>query len=436
MHLAQHHFQAQCRYFESEIHFALSSVMDHVYGFLEVQLDDDALWNGTVSVIGASGVMPDGLAFDFGQADELPAPLRVSEFLGSTSTEGEVVHLAVPAYRPGQANCELQAVDGRRKRYSATWASFFDETSGVDERQLQLARRNVELVAGTVTGEGLVTMPMARVRADGSGHFIYDPLFVPPVLRVGASRRLKGLLQALLEILEAKGAALKQRPDALAMTEMATHEVMGLWLTHAVYSAVAPLRHHTEFGRSHPRDVYKDLARLAGALCTFSLESDPREVPLYDHDHLGDVFAGLDRQIRRNLEVVIPQQSISVSLHKSTANLHVAPLQDARALERSEWILRIRSSAPVGRVISEVPRTVKVCSAEDVMRLVQDANPALTLEHLQVPPAAISPRVGSQYFRLRRQGPSWQLIQVRKTVGVYIPDALPDAEVELMVIPE
>jgi hypothetical protein len=44
--------------------------------------------------------------------------------------------------------------------------------------------------------------------------------------------------------------------------------------------------------------------------------------------------------------------------------------------------------------------------------------------------------VGSQYFRIRRQGPSWQLIQFRKSVGVYVPDALPDAEVELVVIPE
>jgi type VI secretion system protein ImpJ len=279
-------------------------------------------------------------------------------------------------------------------------------------------------------------MPLARVRADGSGHFIYDPLFVPPLLRVGASRRLKAVLQGVLEMLEAKGAALKQQPSSLSMSEMATNEIMGLWLAHAVYSGVAPLRHHTEFGRSHPRDVYKDLIRLAGALCTFSLESHPRDIPLYDHDRLGDVFATLDRQIRRQLEVVIPQQSFSVALKRSEPNLHVAPLQDARALGRAEWILRIRSSAPMSRVISEVPRTVKVCSAEHVMKLVARAGQALALEHLQVPPASISPRVGSQYFRVRRQGPSWELIEGRKTVGVYVPDALPDAEVELVVIPE
>jgi type VI secretion system protein ImpJ len=436
MHLAQHHFQAHCRYFESEIHFALSSLVDHAYGFLDVQLDDDALWNGSVSLLGASGVMPDGLAFDFDQASELPAPLRVADFLGATSIEGEVVHLAIPAYRPGQANCELKSVAGQRRRFSAIPAFFFDETSGLDERELQLARRNVALAATRSLEDGLVSMPLARVRADGSGHFIYDPLFVPPLLRVGASRRLKAVLQGVLEMLEAKGAALKQQPSSVAMSEMATNEIMGLWLAHAVYSGVAPLRHHTEFGRSHPRDVYKDLIRLAGALCTFSLESHPRDIPLYDHDRLGDVFATLDRQIRRQLEVVIPQQSFSVALKRSEPNLHVAPLQDARALGRAEWILRIRSSAPMSRVISEVPRTVKVCSAEHVMKLVARAGQALALEHLQVPPASISPRVGSQYFRVRRQGPSWELIEGRKTVGVYVPDALPDAEVELVVIPE
>ncbi len=76
MHLAQHHFQAQCRYFESAMHFALSSVVQGIDGFVAVDLDHDALWNGTVSLVRASGVMPDGLVFDLGRFGPTPRHTR------------------------------------------------------------------------------------------------------------------------------------------------------------------------------------------------------------------------------------------------------------------------------------------------------------------------------------------------------------------------
>ena len=43
----------------------------------------------------------------------------------------------------------------------------------------------------------------ARVRRDGSGHFMYDPEYIPPCVQVGASDRLMYILQRLIEILDA-----------------------------------------------------------------------------------------------------------------------------------------------------------------------------------------------------------------------------------------
>ena len=77
MHLAQHHFQAQSRYFENTIHFALSAVFPEFYGFVALEMDQDAIWDGKVVLLGASGVMPDGLAFELGEGDEVPAALDV-----------------------------------------------------------------------------------------------------------------------------------------------------------------------------------------------------------------------------------------------------------------------------------------------------------------------------------------------------------------------
>ena len=71
------------------------------------------------------------------------------------------------------------------------------------------------------------------------------------------------------------------------------------------------------------------------------------------------------------------------------------------------------------------------------MRLVGSAGlPALGIEHVSTLPSAIPARMGSLYFRLLREGPPWDLIKVRGSVGVYLPDSLADAELELLVLPE
>jgi type VI secretion system protein ImpJ len=418
------------------MHFALSSVMRGIHGFVALELDHDALWNGTVSLLGASGVLPDGLAFELGEGDPLPATRPVDDLVGPDGTA--LVHLGLPAFRRNHPNC---AVDGEGSgellRYRADTLALFDETTGADERPVRVGRRNFRLLSAAEVGDDVVAMPLASARADSGGHFTFDPLFVPPLLRVGASPRITSLLNGLLDMLEAKGDSLRRRlPDASTMSEQAGHELTSLWLTHAIYSGLGPLRHHAQYGRAHPREVYQDLARLAGALCTFTLEAEAQDLPLYDHDRPGEAFTALDRHIRRHLEVVIPENHLSVPLVRTAANLHTATLRDPRAMGRGEWVLRVRSSAPAATVIAEVPKKVKVCSAEDVMRLVEHMYPALPIEHVGAPPAGLSPRLGSHYFRVRREGKSWELVQVRSSVGAYVPDAIPDAEVELLIVPE
>jgi type VI secretion system protein ImpJ len=300
-----------------------------------------------------------------------------------------------------------------------------------------VGRKNFALVGRSELAEGMIGLPVARIRADGTGHHIFDPNFIPPCIQISGSQRLTSLVRRLVEMLEAKVSSLAgMRPGpGRAMSEMAGHELTTYWLTHAVYTSLAPLRHHQDSGRAHPRELYEVLVRLAGALCTFSLEADVNDIPAYDHNDPEASFPAIERLIRGSLDVVVPESFIGVPLTLTQANLFTADLADKRTTGPGEWVLRFQSSAPTPFVITEVPRRLKVCSAEDVMRLVSDANPALTIEHLPSPPSAIAPRVGSHYFRVRREGPSWKLIKARGTVGVYIPDAFPESEVELLVIP-
>jgi type VI secretion system protein ImpJ len=438
MHLAPHHFQLQSRYFEESIQFALASLFFKPYGLAAYQLDSDALLNGTVSLIHARGVMPDGLAFHFPDADPLPATRPIGE-LFSPVQDSHLVHLAIPPFRRGASNCGVAPLNGGpAPRYSAESRSVSDETTGIDERPVSVARRNFRLVLDEELSEDAVSLPLARVRRDGAGHFVCDPTFIPPCLQIGAAERLMQLLQRLVEVLDEKSDALAadRAADRALSGEYGNRGVAGFWLLHAIRSSAAPLRYHLQVRRSHPEQLYVELARLAGALCTFSLEADPRALPLYDHDRPEDCFTTLDRQIRLLLDTAIPANCVSIPLQTTGGRqyLHTGVVADRRCFGNARWLFGIRSSLGAAEVIAQVPRLVKICASRHVPELVKRAYPGLALEHAPVPPAAISPRPGSHYFTISTIGPCWAEITKTGEVGVYVPDSIPNAELELLAV--
>src|SRR5688572_26253851 len=102
MHLAPHHFQAQSAYFEHVATAATSSLFHAGYGLLRARLDEDALLNGSVVLVSAQGIMPDGVPFSFPE-ETAPRPLNISEQFGTTQGS-RLLLLALPQQSPGRAN--------------------------------------------------------------------------------------------------------------------------------------------------------------------------------------------------------------------------------------------------------------------------------------------------------------------------------------------
>ena len=131
---------------------------------------------------------------------------------------------------------------------------------------------------------------------------------------------------------------------------------------------------------------------------------------------------------------MVPENFIAVRLGRAGPNVLSASLDDARVFRKSEWVLQVTSEGGTADVLHKVPTLVKVCSAEDILRLVDDANPGLPIEHIPSPPSSIPRRLGSQYFRLVQSGACWELIQIQSSIGIYVPDVLSGVKMELVVV--
>jgi type VI secretion system protein ImpJ len=439
MHLAQHHFQAQSRYFEASTAFALSRLFFKPYGFIRLILDEEAIREGTITLLEARGVMPDGLAFEFPQGDPLPPPLVAADG-GDSSGDSLVAHLAIPVFRAGKSNCddqgELSVGASSENRYRPQKGVVQDENTGEDKKDLLFASKNFRIIYASEITENLVTLPLAKVQRGPSGHFEFLHDFIPPCLDLGATRRLPAMLGGLVEMLRSKGEVMAQRRAMVGddLSDLSSEEVLSYWMSHSIHSGLAGLKHLMTLPRCHPEDLFREMARLAGALSTFSTEFEPGDLPPYDHDDLTEGFTLLDGRVRRLLQVMVPESFIAVHLGREGPNVLSAPLDDARVFRKSEWVLQVSSESGTPEVLRNVPALVKVCSAEDILRLVDDANPGLPLEHVPQPPSSIPRRLGSQYFRVVQTGPCWQLIQSRSSIGIYVPDVLADVRMELVVV--
>lgn len=435
MYLGPHHFQAQNRYFEDSLEFVATSLWRDAYGFAGLQFDQDALRNGTLALTHARGLFADGLAFDLPGSDKAPEP-RSFAALFSPVADHLTLHLAVPAMvRDGKNTSAESGADAAR--YVAREKKLPDQNSGLDEKPIQVGQKNLSLLAEAELSDRYTSLPVVRLLRDGTGRFEADPAFVPPSLSVNASPVLTGILQRLIEIIDEKSAVCmreQQGRNGVFQAGMSARHVAQYWFLHALNSNVAGLRHFMLSQHAHPQELFREMSRLGGALCTFGLEVHPRTLPVYDHTNLGACFSALDEHIRRHLDLVIPPDAIRIELDPVETFLWNGAVKDERSLGPSRWILEVQSPIGEADLIAGVPRLAKVCSARFVVELIKRALPGLTLKHLPVPPQQIAARVESQYFSVHKSGPCWEHILQTRQVGIYVPGEIPTPQLSLLVL--
>jgi type VI secretion system protein ImpJ len=460
MHLSAHHFQAQRRHHEDLVTRTLDSLLPFGWGVSEIALDNEALRNGTLTLLNARGILPDGTTFDLPDSDPLPPPSPLADRFSPTQ-DAHTVYLAIAAWRPDQPNVydpsKSSPAAAGSARFAMTSRIVADETVGGDPLEVRFATRRMHLLLDHELNDGLVSMPIARVRRNREGRYAQDEDFIPPAVRIGASASLMELLRRVVSMIEEKGrsiaASISHAPLAGAgAAGYAGNELATRWLLHTLKSSEAPLRHMLLTRLVHPERLFLEMSRVASALCTFSIGVQPRDLPTYDHANPGPSFQGLEFRLREQLNVVVSSQAVVVPLTRSTGvrhiglqadsgaavtatPLYIGGIEDGRCYEPgARWFLAFSAPLQKHELIDRVQRLVKICASKFVLALVQRAVNGLPIEHIPTPPASLAPRQDLTYFELKLEGPCAISLRESKEIGVYIPDALPSPYVEAIVL--
>jgi type VI secretion system protein ImpJ len=428
------HLQIQDRFLENVLRFQLEALVFRPWGFSRLQIDQQNLAAGLFGISAAAGIFPDGLLFSIPDSDPAPEMKLLTDAF-EPDQQSLDVFLAIPDYNERGLNV-AGPLRGASTRFSSAYEMFRDENTGTAEKPVQVARKNLRLLAEGEAREGSSALRVARVLRTDAGVYSLDPRFVPPLVDIGASDYLMSIARRLVEILSSRSSALSgmRRQKNQTLADFTASDIANFWLLYTINTCFPQFRHLFESRAGHPEALYQAMLSLAGSLTAFSPAIHPRDLPAYDHEDLGRCFAELDEKLRVLLDTVVPTNVVSMPLKLVQPSIYATSLDQDKYLVNTRMYLAVSAETSQADLIGRAPLLMKVCSANHIEHLVKHALPGMQLTHVVSPPTAIPVKLNYQYFSLNQTGLAWEAVVRARNLAAYVPGDIPNPQLELVIL--
>ncbi|MTH48931.1 type VI secretion system baseplate subunit TssK [Intestinirhabdus alba] len=433
--LSPQQFQQQAAWeaFRSAGLSALSSPFP--WGIEKAEFDENLLASGLVQASRLRLWLADGTLIDTGISDLPPEP---RELLSPqlAARDSLTVLIALPLMQPGMSNVQQAAqTPDRPLRYREEWVDVQD-AFGSEEESVAVARFNIALRFAHENNESWQCCPAARLIRDGHGGWRLDPTFIPPLALFSASPALCERLVLLNRQLRSRRQRLMamRRESNERLADFAVADVSLFWLLNALNSHARVLTEFERFPARHPEQIWAELARLAGSMLTFSLDSDPDAIPGYDHETPENTFPPLFELIAGLLEASLPSRVIALEMSRPDDQTWKASLHDVRLREEADLYLSVRSDVPAWQIAERFPALCKAGSPDEVSAISSVALKGIPLIPVSRVPAALPVRLENQYFALGMESAAARDMLEQGVCLFYVPALLGALELELFAV--
>jgi type VI secretion system protein ImpJ len=428
--LQQQHFQQQDRYLERYIESRCEALAPYGWGFAELELEQDLLGIGKLSIRRGTGVCPDGTPFRIPDDDPLPAPLEVGP-----ETRDQIVYLAIPVRRSDTPEVGRPGdPDGLSRHVSQEYEARDSSLPSGDTATLSVGPLRTRLLLDSDRTDAYACVPVARIlECRPDKRVLLDEAFMPTVLRTRAATRLATFIQDVVGKLHQRGEALAGRAVATARGAATQIEE---YLTLQIINRWQPvLAHISQSGDHHPEAVYRVLLALAGDLATYTLPTRrPPELPAYRHDRLRESFEPLMSLLSTELSVVLEPNAIRIALDDRGWGIRVAVVPDRALFSQAMFVLAAKADMPAEELRRQFPAQLKVGAVERIRDLVMLSLAGVPVQPLPVAPRQIPFRAGFAYFELDRTNELWQQVQGSGGMAVHAGTEFPGLELECWAI--
>lgn len=417
--LRPHHFQAADRHAADLAARAGRLGLGQDCGIASMEIDPDALANGTFNLRSLRALLPDGTLV---AVPDDSAGLSI-QFRDLLARDNQVtVSLALPMLSLGRANAGEPSATPL-PRAVVEEITLEDENDGLRPEPVQLRRPGLRLLTQADGTDGLSVLPLARVsrstRVDGAPQL--DPDFFPPVLFPAVYPPLgAGVIESLMNRVGRKISGVAGQLNAGGLG-LGAREPLLLGQLSALNRSLGALRALAGDTGATTRAAYLELCRIAGDLALFGDSRMPPDMPAYFPLEPHRSFLPLRRIIEEYLERVVEPEykerpfigaglRMQVSLEPSWMEPSFGMFIGVQSDLTAEEVVKIITQAGV--------LDMKVGSAEQVDGIFRAGKAGLRFNPISNPPRVLPP--GVTYFQLARDiaTPEWD--EVRKTLGLAI----------------
>lgn len=429
--LAPQQFQQQASWNAHIANTVARMGIAHPWGVVAAEFDDAALALSRLNAIRIVVRFQDGTVVDTDLADNLPPVCDLSPAAGNDSVE---IVVALPLMNANGGNLDNGQDSERPRRWKADRV-VVQELAGAERGELTVLRNAITLRLSGQENTAYLTCPVARLVRNAQGQWRCDPAFIPPLLSLSASPLLVAELGDLLVRLQARRRRLMamRRESNERMADFAVADVSLFWLLSALNSAEPVLIELLQSPLRHPELLYRELARLAGSLLTFSLEHEAGDIPSYQHDAPEQVFPPLLSLLDKLLEASLPSRVISIQLEHHD-HIWKGTLHDARLREGADFYLSVRSPMPNHELQIRFPQLCKAGSLDDVSDVVNVALSGMVITPMAHVPAAVPLRLENQYFSLDLSTEAARAMLEAGSCSFYTPASLGEVKLELFAV--
>lgn len=426
------HFQQQQRHNDYLLHSFFAALSEHFYGVTDLKINEEHLSFGQITLISASGIMPDGTLFNLPYEDILPPPLKFSD----SSVIGQIVYLTVPLTSDHIQEINISSESSLSKtRYQESVEAVRDlYSASADIASLKVAKVNLKLMLESDDRSTFASIPIARIadkRPDGS--LLLDHNFIPTCLIISTVSQLRSFLSEVAGLAIERAKNLAERigsPGQQGVADVA--EFMQLQLLNRMQPH---LNHLSSKMTLHPEALFNVLAGFCGELMTFTdLSRLPHNLPVYYHDNLQRSFHPLMLSLRQALSTVLSPRAVSLQLREQRFGVFVAAITEEELLHDADFVLAVKANIPLDILGKQFIQQSKVATPETIMKLVSTHTHGIPLRPLAASPRQLPYHNGYIYFSLDHQTPYWPKTGTNSGFAFHIGGKFPELDMQFWAI--
>ena len=464
MLLKPHHFQ----FMENNLGLSLNKTLinttaRHAWGVMDISLNRSLLQSGVISFDKFQVIFPDGEWV----AKNINAVLVSMSFNPQqvTSRGRLIIYAGIKKLQENRSNVHEMMRDtgaNLNEDIDKRFVSYLqeEEVYNLYQEDITASARSLNLLVNFYSELDLenlndyVVLPVASLTSDDEGNIILDTDYFPPVPQIRFSQDLMSLTSQVFEMLRSSVAQIDSfKMRDLVNTEDIKAEDVAAFMTptlikyrfaiQTISAYISELKQILDYGREHPRDLFKVFHKLISELTAFTsdvsiMAVDTRDSPLsytYDHFDYARAFTDFRDMVKMLLGAITVSDDMNVNcVHEAEMDTFSASIPEEFFHHSNRFFIVVISRESPESWLENFVRFSRVASSDKISEIVQRSLPGLMIQALREVPAGLPARQGATYFKLEQKGVVWDGIKASRSFAILWDSPPSDVRVDISVV--